>query len=335
MTAPPPSAAPAPAAPAAPAPPSAYVDQLSYALGSTKYSVDESAGAGRTVNPAAAFTQSGFRFHHVCAEEETAYDLARAAVAALADDLGQIDAILYATCIPANANLGRPERFADTSDVKHLMDFPASRLQADLGLERAFVVGLAQQACTSMLGSLRMAHGLLATDPAIARVLCVSADRFPPGARYEQAYSLISDGAAACVVSRAPAAYRLLAAHQITNGAMVSADDDETVGAFFAYTHRLVTELLAKAELTTADIDWVVPQNTDRKAWRILSRLLQLDDERVSCESLPDVAHVISGDNIINLAYLHDSGVVRPGDRLLLTMAGYGMNWQGVLLEKT
>ena len=313
----------------------AYVDHFSYALGSTKYSVEESVAEGRTVNPADAFVQSGFRFHHVCGEGETGYDLARAAVAALGDEVRDVDAVLYATCIPANANLGTPERFAETSDVKHLMDFPASRLQSDLGLDRAFVVGLAQQACTSMLGSLRMAHGLLATDPSLDRILCVSADRFPPGARYEQAYSLISDGAAACVATRAPAAYRLLAAHHITNGAMVSADDDETVGAFFAYTHRLVTELLAKAELTTADIDWVVPQNTDRKAWRILSRLLQLDADRISCESLPDVAHVISGDNIINLAYLHDSGVVRSGDRLLLTMAGYGMNWQGVLLEKT
>ena len=316
-------------------PPAAYVDHFTYALGSTKYDVEESARAGRTTNDAAAFLQSGFRFHHVCGEGETAYDLARAAVAALGDDLGEIDAIVYATCIPANANLGTPERFVETTDVKHLMDFPASRLQADLGLDRAFVVGLAQQACTSMLGSLRMAHGLLATDPSLSRILCVSADRFPPGARYEQAYSLISDGAAACVVSRERAAYRLLAAHQLTNGAMVVADDDETVGSFFAYTHRLVSELVAKAGLRVADVDWVVPQNTDRKAWQILCRLLGIDPSRVSSESLPDVAHVISGDNIVNLSYLHDSGAVRPGDRLLLTMAGYGMNWQGVLLEKT
>ena len=165
----------------------AYVDHFAHALGGTKHSAEDSAAAGRTAHPAAAFLQSGFRFHHVCGEDESAYDLARAAVVAMGEGLGRVDAILYATCLPANANLGAPERFAETSDVKHLMDFPASRLQADLGLEDAFVVGLAQQACTSMLGSLRMAHGLLATDPAVSRVLCVSADRFPPGARYEQA----------------------------------------------------------------------------------------------------------------------------------------------------
>ncbi|MGI8806417.1 MAG: hypothetical protein ACR2KK_00915, partial [Acidimicrobiales bacterium] len=197
-----------------------FVDRFGYALGRVKHDVEDSAAAGRTHNPAAAFVQSGFRWHHVCADGESAYDLALAAVRAIEGDLSEIGAIVYATCIPANANLGTPERFKETADVKHLMDFPASRLQADLGLGRAFVVGLGQQACTSMLGSLRIAHGLLATDDALSQILCVSADRFPPGASYEQAYSLISDGAAACVVSRQPAAYTLIAAHQITNGAM-------------------------------------------------------------------------------------------------------------------
>ena len=42
---------------------------------------------------------------------------------------------------------------------------------------------------------------------------------------------------------------------------------------------------------------------------------------------------MISGDNIINLSYLGDQGVVRAGQHVLLTMAGYGMNWQAVLLE--
>lgn len=314
----------------------AYVGCFGFALGSEKHGVEDSAAAGRTHNPAAAFVESGFRYHHLCADSETAYDLAAKAVASMVDPgISDVDAIIYATCIPANANLGQPERFASTADVKHLMDFPVSRLQADLGLDRAFVVGIGQQACTSMLGSLRVAHGLIATDPELNRVLCVSADRFPPGATYEQAYSLISDGAAACIVSRQRGSYRLVAAHHITNGAMVCADDDETVGSYFAYTHRLVTELLIKAGLTAAQLDWVVPQNTDRKAWQILSRLLGIDGARVSCLSLADVAHVISGDNIINLAALDDSGGVASGHRILLTMAGYGMNWQGVVLEKT
>ena len=311
-----------------------FVDGFAYALGSRKVAVEETVAAGRTRTGAAGLLEAGFRFHHVCDDGESAYDLAEAAVRSMGDAVDGAGAIVYATCIPANGNVADPARFAASGDVKDLMDYPASRLQAALGLDGAVVLGLNQQACTSMLGSVRLASALLATEPGMERVLCVSADRFPPGAGYEQAYSLISDGAGACVVSRRPSGYRLLAAHHITNGAMVSADDDETVGAYFSYTHRLVTELLAKAGLGPRDLAWVVPQNTNVKAWQILSRLLGVDHERVWCPSMPDVAHVISADNMVNMAYLEASGRVQPGDRVLLAMAGYGMNWQGLLLEK-
>lgn len=314
---------------------SRYVDGFSFALGGRQVSVQDSVAAGRVKTGSAELLAAGFRQHHICAPGETAYALARSAVAGLgAERLEDIDAIVYATCIPANGGIGDGSRFAETGDVKHLMDFPASRLQAELGLDGAAVFGLTQQACTSALGSVRVASALLAAEPDLARVLCVTADRFPPGAHYEQAYNLISDGAAACVVSRSPGGYRLLAAHQITNGAMVTADDDETVGAYFTYTHRLVGELLAKAALTVTDLDWVVPQNTNVKAWQILSRLLGIDPARVFQDSLPDIGHMISGDNLVNMAYLASRRTVLPGEKLLLVMAGYGMNWQGLLLEK-
>lgn len=311
-----------------------FVDHFSFALGSQKLSVEQSVEAGRTRTGATELMDAGFRYHHICDGAETAYDLAEAVATTMADAVAGAGALVYATCIPLNGNVADGGRFERSGDVKDLMDYPASRLQAALGLDRAIVIGVNQQACTSMLGSVRLAAALLAAEPDMERALCLTSDRFPPGATYEQAYSLISDGAAACTVSRRPGGYRLLAAHHITNGAMVSADDDETVGAYFSYTHRLVTELLAKAGLSAGDLDWVVPQNTNVKAWQILSRLLRIDEERVFCASLPDVAHVISGDNVVNMAYLDSRDVVRPGDKVLLAMAGYGMNWQALLLEK-
>ena len=45
--------------------------------------------------------------------------------------------------------------------------------------------------------------------------------------------------------------------------------------------------------------------------------------------------HVIAADNMINLAELQASGRLRAGDLLLLAMAGFGMNWQCVILEAT
>jgi 3-oxoacyl-[acyl-carrier-protein] synthase-3 len=168
----------------------------------------------------------------------------------------------------------------------------------------------------------------------MSRVLCLTSDRFPPGSLYEQSYNLISDGAAACVVSREEGAFEYVGGHQITNGALAAASDDETVGSFFNYTHRAIQETLARSKVASSDLAWVVPQNTNRKAWQILSRLLGIPPERVAMRAIAETAHMISGDNIVNLKALEDEGALRPGDLVLLPMAGYGMNWQCTLLRK-
>ena len=312
----------------------AFIDHLSFALGEQAVAVEESAEKGILISSPEVLKEAGFEQHHVCAEQTTAYDLARQSVGEIAGDLGDIGAIVYSTCIPANGSIGSRSRFAETGDVKYLMDFPASHLQADFNLHKAIVIGLNQQACTGMLGSLQIAKMLLASEPDISRVLCVTADRFPEGALYEQSYNLISDGAAACVVSTTAEGFRMIAHHSVTNGAMARASDDETVGSFFSYTHRAIQDSLAKAGLDIKQLDWIVAQNTNRKAWQILSRLLKFDFERVYFPTIREVGHVISGDNIINLKRMVEEKKVKSGERVLLFMAGYGLNWQCVVLEK-
>ncbi len=312
-----------------------FVHHLSHALGGLTRTLEEAGAADALVSSVEALREAGFRKHHVCAPTEDAYALARAAVEPLRPHLSGTGVIVYATCLPENGTLGGRATFERTRDVKHLMDFPASHLQADFGLDQATVVGLNQQACTGMLGALRLARALLAAEPNLARILCVTADRFPPPARFEQAYNLVSDGAAACLVTRDPGGFRLLACHARTNGALSLASDEETIGGFFSHAHSLIGETLARAGLGLSDVRWIVPQNTHVKAWQILARLLPFDPERVFLESMPEVGHVISGDNIVNLERLDRSGRLAPGDLVLLFMAGFGLNWQCVLLEKT
>lgn len=311
-----------------------YVHDLSFALGSIESTVSASAESGRTFSSARLLEGAGFERHHMCADGESVLDLAVRAVEPVRGSVEGASAIVWATCLPENASVGDRARFLETRDVKPLMDYPVSRLQSHLKAPGAIAIGLGQQACTSMLGSVRVARGLLATEPDFERVLCLTSDRFPPGAVYEQAFHLISDGAACCVVSRRPRGFKVLGCHQLTNGAAVQANDEETASVYFNYTHRLVRETVQRAGLEVSDVDWVVPQNMNRKAWQILSRLLHVDEERVHTRTLPDVAHCISGDNIINLKDLDDSGRLKAGDRVLCVMAGYGLNWQALLLEK-
>jgi 3-oxoacyl-[acyl-carrier-protein] synthase-3 len=312
----------------------AFVSHFAYALGDVTNTVWQSAASGLLRSAPEMLQQAGFTRHHICTAATTAYDLARRAVASIEGSLGDVDAIVYSTCIPTNGNIGSLDSYRETRDVKHLMDFPASRLQSEFSLTKAMVIGINQQACTGMLGSLYLAKIMIAGDCRVKRVLCITADRFPERSLYEQAYNLISDGAAACVVSTEPEGFRILTGHAVTNGALSFASDDETVGSFFTYSHRVIHDTIEKAGLTINDIDWIVPQNTNGVAWQILSKLLPFDPERVYHPTLGTVGHVISGDNIINLKYLADRDVMQNGEKVLLFMAGYGLNWQSVILEK-
>jgi 3-oxoacyl-[acyl-carrier-protein] synthase-3 len=310
-----------------------YLDHLGFALGGQAHTVEDAGRMGRLRSDPAALRAAGFGTHHVCTPGQTAYDLARDAARSIDADLGGVEALIYSTCLPQNGNVGRAEAFAQSRDAKHLMDFAGSHLQADLGLERAQVVGLTQQACTGLLGSVHLAQALLALEQGWERVLCLSADRFPEGALYEQSFNLVSDGAAACVVSRVPGAFRLRTVHGCTNGALAAASDDEAAGSFFAWSHRVIHQTLAKAGLEIGDLALLVAQNMNRKALEILARLLPLDPARMACPTLAEVGHVISGDNLINLKRLQAEGALRRGDTVLLFMAGYGLNWQGAVLE--
>jgi 3-oxoacyl-[acyl-carrier-protein] synthase-3 len=100
-----------------------------------------------------------------------------------------------------------------------------------------------------------------------------------------------------------------------------------------SYTANLVEQALSRLNLKMPDIRWVVPQNTNAKAWTILSRLLGLVPEQAFFPSMAETGHVISADNIINLAELRASGKLQSGDRVLTLMAGFGSNWQSAILE--
>jgi 3-oxoacyl-[acyl-carrier-protein] synthase-3 len=311
-----------------------YLHDPVYALGDTTYTVDESVSASRTLSSADTLREAGFQTHHVCSPDTGVEDLAARTAGQLGECLDTVSTVVFSTCLPMNGSVGSFADYQESRDVKHLMDFPASRLQAACGLQETQVIGLNQQACTGMLGAIRLARALLRSESDIDDILCITADRFPPDAIYEQSYNLISDGGAAVVVSRLERGFRVIGCHQITNGALVQASDDEAVGTYFNYTHRLVQESLAKINAKISDIDWIIAQNMNVKAWQILARLLSFDAERVYFDSLPEVGHVISGDNVINLKRLDDSEAIQPGEKLLMLMAGYGMNWQSVILEK-
>ena len=138
-----------------------YLHDPVYALGDTTYSVDESALASRTLSGADRLREAGFETHHVCSPDTGVQDLAARTATQLGERLDTVSTVVFSTCLPMNGSVGSFAEFQESRDVKHLMDFPASRLQAACGLQDTQIIGLNQQACTGMLGGIRLAKALL------------------------------------------------------------------------------------------------------------------------------------------------------------------------------
>src|ERR1700722_15771338 len=97
-----------------------YLGDVVFALGEHKRSLEETEAAGQLLSAAADLAEVGFRWHHVCGPSTSAYDLAHATVGQLARDdrIRDVDAIIYATCLPESSNVGDPDDWERSRDVK-------------------------------------------------------------------------------------------------------------------------------------------------------------------------------------------------------------------------
>lgn len=273
----------------------------------------------------------GFRRLFV-ANGETAYDLAKGAVRKLLRSAavapGEIDTLIYASAIPEE----RPHRRGGLSG---LFRYPATALQYEFQMTRANVIGLAQAGCVSFLSSIRLASCLLASEPAIRRVLCVSADALPKGFRREVLYNLISDGAAAALVQRHASSNRIVSHTQVTKGYFWDPQNkgDEIVASYFATARHVIQETLDKAQLDMSKIAMVVPHNVNRKSWDILRGLVNIPRERFFGRNIARKGHTIAADNAINLCDAVKEGKVKRGDYLMLFTFGFGAHWACTILE--
>lgn len=307
------------------------ISHMAYRLPARSVTVGELAARGMVDSTPDQLEHLGFRRLFV-AEAETAYDLAKGAVKKLLRSAavapGEIDALIYASAIPEE----RPRRGGNLS---RLFRYPATALQYEFEMTRANVIGLAQAGCVSFLSAIRVASSLLVSEPAIRRVLCVSADALPNGSRREVLYNLISDGGAAALVERGAARNRIVAHTQVTKGYFWDPKNkgNEIVAAYFATARHVIQETLDKAQLDMSEIALVVPHNVNRRSWDILRGLLNIPSERFFGPNIARKGHTIAADNAINLCDAVEAGKVKRGDYLLLFTFGFGAHWACTILE--
>jgi 3-oxoacyl-[acyl-carrier-protein] synthase-3 len=311
---------------------------VAYALPARRRSLSELETLGQLESDPRLLAQFGFDGVYV-AEEETPYSLALAAATELLDEQhvapDSINLLLYCgTSSIAFAPAGGTGDASSCLATTRRFQYPAARLQYDLGLEHASTIGIDQLACTSLFAAVRLARSLIAAGEA-RRVLCVSAEFFPQCAGRETIFNCTGDAGCAVLVDHAAERNRIVASAEITKGYYWDADTlrNEIVASYFPTAKHVIGETLRRAGWAPNDVSWIIPHNISVRSWEILLGLAGIPRARLWDRNVARLGHTLAGDNFINLRDAMDDGSIHPGDRLLLFSYGYGAHWTALAVE--
>jgi 3-oxoacyl-[acyl-carrier-protein] synthase III len=277
-----------------------------------------------TATPRATLADFGFEGAWVAETvSDLAFTAAQSAIAAANLMPADIDGLLWASALPEGHQRASG---VEARPPLNAFCYHGSWLQETLGLERAFVSGVAQQGCAGTFSALRQARALLCAEPNLRHVLCVAADRLPTGASREILYNVISDAVCAVVVSRGESDYRWLGYRQTSKGYYwdVPRRESEIIAAYFPTAALTIKGLLSDLQVAPAEIDWVIPTGVNAASWPILMY-----------QPRRRFGHTIAADSFLNLEEARAAGALRPGQKLLLFAYGFGSSWTALLLETT
>lgn len=311
---------------------------IAYAFAEQSRSVGELGAAGLLTSDPEILERFGFERAHVAVAEspyELALTAARRVLATRNVAPDSVDVLIYGgtpgplSQLPADA-----EWNAQLLQTTARFRYPASRLQYELGLERATVLGVDQLACVTLFGAVRLARALCITEN-VQRVLCVASEFFPAAAGREAIFNCVSDAAVALLVERDGDRNRIAGAEHVTKGYYwdSAALRDEIVASYFPTAVHTITRAVANAGWKPADVAWVIPHNVSHSSWEVLMRLLPLPRARLWADNIAPRGHALSGDNFINLCDALERGDLKAGQKLVLFAYGYGAHWTALAVE--
>ncbi|MBI4409767.1 MAG: hypothetical protein HY561_08675 [Gemmatimonadetes bacterium] len=299
----------------------------------------ELARAGLLESDPEVLARFGFERVHI-ATCETPFELALAAARDVLQetdtDPDDVDLLLYGGTPGIHAFTASPDPAQASKALRtsERFQYPAARLQYELGLGRAAVIGLDQLACTTLLAAVRVARALCLAD-GVRRALCVASEFYPADAGREALFNCTSDAACALLVEADGARNRIVAATHVTKGYYWECDAlrNEIVASYFPTARHVIERTLAEAGWAADEVDWVIPHNVSRRSWDILLGLVRLPRARLWDANIARRGHTLAGDNFINLRDALAAGDIQPGQKLLLFSYGYGAHWTGLALE--
>jgi 3-oxoacyl-[acyl-carrier-protein] synthase III len=287
-------------------------------------------------------TRTGIERRHFAAEGELTSDLAIAAARAALADTGltgaDIDALIVATATP-------DQTFPAT----------AAKVQSAIGMRGGFAFDM-QAVCAGFVYALAQADALIQAGTA-RRVMVIGAETFSRILDFTDRATcvLFGDGAGALILEAAetdgsPAARGVLATDLHSDGRhsgllYVDGGPSSTGTAGVVkmagqevFKHAVVklaetgAAALARAGLTTADVDWLVPHQANLRIMTMTAHKLGLPMERVVV-TVQEHGNTSAASIPLALSVAHAEGRILPGDVLLMEAIGGGLAWGAAVVR--
>jgi len=286
--------------------------------------------------------RTGIERRHIAADGERTSDLAtRAAERAMARAgiaAGDLDAIVLATATP-------DQTFPST----------ATRVQDAIGMRQGFAFDI-QAVCAGFIFALANASGLIQSGMA-RRVMVIGAETFSRILDWEDRATcvLFGDGAGAVILEAregtgGPADCGVLGTSLHSDGAhnrilYVSGGPSTTGDAGFlrmegreVFRHAVVKladvaeEVMGRAGVASADIDWVVPHQANIRIIEATAKKAGVPMEKVIV-TVHDHGNTSAASIPLALSVAVEDGRIRPGHLLLMEAIGGGLAWGGAVMR--
>jgi 3-oxoacyl-[acyl-carrier-protein] synthase III len=287
-------------------------------------------------------SRTGIERRHFAAENEKTSDLAIAAARAALHGVGltgaDLDAIILATATP-------DQTFPST----------ATRVQHAIGMDRGFAYDI-QAVCAGFIFALASADALIQSGQA-RRVMVIGAETFSRILDWTERTTcvLFGDGAGALILEAHPgegtSEDRGILATDLNsdgryNDLLYVDGGPSTTGTagvvrmagqevFKHAVHKLAetgTAALARAGLSAADIDWIIPHQANLRIITMTAHKLKVPMERVVV-TVQDHGNTSAASIPLALSVAHEQGRINRGDLLLMEAIGGGLAWGAAVLR--
>jgi 3-oxoacyl-[acyl-carrier-protein] synthase-3 len=212
------------------------------------------------------------------------------------------------------------------------------QMQNEIGLIDTPAVLVSGGGCGNLGAGLKVARAVMATER-LSTVLFVTADRVPgPIGRFLQHGStVLSDSAAACVLTAGPiaAGIRILGMFTEVRSDVSTSVNQLAMGRTIMHKiGRALNRVSAESGVRPAECRYFLTGNFGRTSRYFLTTAARCTPEQAYGPWAADLGHCFSADILISLSTLMERGELDPADRLLM-LSSSPQSWSVIAAEYT